>query len=145
MIIEEMKKHHLDAVFCIEQNSFSHPWSRQSFEDELKKDSSYLFVALENGKVAGYAVMSTVLDEGSLLDICVDEKFRRKGVAKALFEKLLEVACDLSLAFITLEVRASNVSALKLYESLCFEKVAIRKNYYSKPTEDAVLMTRYFK
>ena len=89
--------------------------------------------------------MSTVLDEGSLLDICVDEKFRRKGVAKALFEKLLEVACDLSLAFITLEVRASNVSAVKLYESLCFEKVAIRKNYYSKPTEDAVLMTRYFK
>lgn len=144
MIIKRMEDQHLDAVLKVEQNSFSHPWSRQSFEEELKKNSSYLFVAMENDEVVGYAVMSTVLDEGDLLDIAVDEKHRRKGVAKALFCKLCDVAKDLSLAFITLEVRASNDSAIALYESLSFEKVAVRKNYYSKPTEDAVLMTKYF-
>jgi len=144
MIIKKMSEHHLDAVLSVEQRSFSHPWSRQSIIDELQKESSYLFVALENDIVIGYCVMSTVLDEGSLLDICVDSNYRRKGVAKALFDKLCEVASQLSLAFITLEVRASNFGAISLYNSLGFEKVALRKGYYSKPVEDAVLMTRYF-
>ncbi len=144
MIIERMSADHLDAVLCIEQDSFSHPWSRQSFEEELKKHSSYLFVATQDDKVIGYCVMSTVLDQGDLLDICVDKSYRRKGVAKALFKKLCEVAHDLSLAFITLEVRVSNDGAKTLYESLAFEYVATRKNYYSNPVEDAVLMTKYF-
>ncbi len=144
MIIKKMSEHHLDAVLSVEQRSFSHPWSRQSFIDELQKESSYLFVALENDIVIGYCVMSTVLDEGSLLDICVDSNYRRKGVAKALFDKLCEVALQLSLAFITLEVRASNEGAISLYSMLGFEEVAVRKNYYSKPLEDALLMTRYF-
>lgn len=144
MIIKKMSEHHLDAVLSVEQCSFSHPWSRQSFIDELQKESSYLFVALENDMVIGYCVMSTVLDEGSLLDICVDSNYRRKGVAKALFDKLCEVALQLSLAFITLEVRASNEGAISLYSTLGFEEVAVRKNYYSKPLEDALLMTRYF-
>lgn len=144
MIITYMEEQHLDAVLSVERNSFSHPWSRQSFCDELKKESSHLFVALQDDEVVGYAVLGTVLDEGDLLDIAVSEKHRRKGVAKALFEKLTEVAQQLSLAFITLEVRVSNDSAINLYSSLGFEKVATRKAYYSKPTEDAVLMTKYF-
>ena len=144
MNINRMCEHHLDDVLSLEQRSFSHPWSRQGFVDELKKDSSYLFVAEKNDEVIGYCVMSTVLDEGSLLDICVDSNYRRQGVAKALFDKLSEVASILPLAFITLEVRASNIGAISLYSSLGFEKVAVRKAYYSKPVEDAVLMTRYF-
>ena len=144
MIIKKMEEHHLDAVLFIEQNSFTHPWSKSSFESELEKDSSYSYIAVENDVVIGYAVMSTVLDQGDLLIIAVDENHRRKGVAKALFDKLCEKAKELSLAYITLEVRSSNISAIKLYESLSFEKVAVRKNYYSTPTEDAVLMTKYF-
>lgn len=144
MIIKKMEKEHLSAVVDIEQNSFTHPWSITSFEEELCKQNSHLFVAIDNDTVVGYAVMSTVLDEGSLLDIAVDENYRRKGVAKALFDKLLDVAKEKELAFITLEVRASNKSARALYEALGFECIAVRKNYYSKPSEDAVLMTKYF-
>lgn len=144
MIITKFEYEHLDAVCNIEHSSFSHPWSRQSFEDELKKSNSHMFVCIENDEVIGYAVMTTILDEGDLLDIAVSEKHRRKGVAKALFEKLLEVAKEKQLSFITLEVRASNSSAIALYEYMGFEHVAVRKNYYSKPTEDAVLMTKYF-
>lgn len=144
MIITKMNETHLKAVMEIEQNSFSHPWSENSFSDEMKKDSSYLFVALQNDEVIGYAVMATVLDEGSLLDIAVSKNHRRKGVAKELFATLCDIAKEKKLSFITLEVRSSNESARKFYEKSGFECVAIRKNYYSKPIEDAVLMTKYF-
>ncbi|MBE6824808.1 MAG: ribosomal-protein-alanine N-acetyltransferase [Ruminococcaceae bacterium] len=144
MIIRKMQEQHLDAVLDIEENSFSHPWSRVSFEDELKKENSYVFVALEDEKVIGYCVMNVVLDEGNLLDIAVDKNHRRSGVAKELFYKLFEVASEQKLSFITLEVRVSNEGAIKLYDALGFTQVAVRKNYYSKPSEDAVLMTKYF-
>ncbi len=144
MIIKNMEEQHLDAVVKIEENSFSHPWSKTSFEDELKKENSHLFVALDDEKIVGYCVMDTVLDEGSLLDIAVDKSYRRNGVAKELFNELLKVASAKQLSFITLEVRESNEGAIKLYKALGFVQVSLRKNYYSKPCEDAVLMTKYF-
>ena len=145
MIIEKMTAEHLSSVMRIERESFTHPWSEDSFVGELKKPASHLFVATDNDEVVGYAVLETVLDEGSLLIIAVDEKYRRKGVAKMLFSQLEEIAKEKDLSFITLEVRVSNESAIKFYDSQGFEKVAVRKNYYSKPLEDAVLMTKYYK
>lgn len=145
MIIEKMKKEHLSSVLRIERESFTHPWSEESFLSEFEKESSHLFVSTENDEVIGYAVLDTVLDEGSLLIIAVDENHRRKGVAKELFSKLEKTAQEKELSFITLEVRASNESAINFYVSQGFKKVAVRKNYYSKPTENAVLMTKYYK
>lgn len=144
MIITKFKEHHLNEVVDIENRSFTHPWSRDSFLSELNKDSCHLYVALDNDKVVGYAVMDVVLDEGSLLIIAVDEQYRRKGVAKMLFDKLEQEAQTQHLQFITLEVRDSNNSAIALYDSLGFENIAVRTNYYSKPTEDAVIMTKYY-
>lgn len=145
MIIKKMKNEHLCSVMRIERESFTHPWSEESFLSELSKPSSHLFVATENDEVLGYAVLETVLDEGSLLIIAVDKNHRKKGIAKALISVLEDVAKEKELSFITLEVRASNESAINLYHSQGFEKVAVRKNYYSKPTEDAVLMTKFYK
>lgn len=145
MIIENMEKKHLSGVLKIEESCFTHPWSKESFESELRKAESYKFVALENGEVIGFAILDIVLDEGNLLDIAVDRNHRRKGVARALFEKMLEKAQEKELSFITLEVRISSTPAIALYEAMGFEKVGVRKNYYSKPTEDALLMTKYFK
>ena len=144
MIIEKMTNEHLPMVMSIERKSFTHPWSEESFLSELSKPSSHLFVATENGEVLGYAVLDLVLDEGSLLIIAVDEKHRRKGIAKAFFSELEKTAREKQLSFITLEVRASNESAINLYASQGFTKVAVRKNYYTKPLEDAVLMTKYY-
>lgn len=144
MIICKMTQEHLCGVMEVEHNSFTHPWSENGFVDEIEKESSFCYVALQNDTVVGFAVLETVLDEGNLLDIAVLEKYRRKGVARALFNELLKVADEKKLSFITLEVRESSMPAISLYEAHGFEKVGVRKNYYSKPTENAVLMTKYF-
>lgn len=145
MIITQMQKEHLSAVMKIERDSFTHPWSEHSFVSELENPKSYAFVAIDNDEVIGFAVLSVVLDEGSLLDIAVDKSYRRKGVAKKLFEAVQKVAEDNKLSFITLEVRVSGTPAISLYKAMGFEQVAIRKNYYSNPIEDAVLMTKFFE
>lgn len=145
MIIENMDKKHLNGVLKVEESCFTHPWSKESFESELKKSESFKFVALEEDEVIGFAILEAVLDEGNLLDIAVDENHRRKGVARLLFEEMLEKAKENELSFITLEVRSSSTPAIALYEAMGFEKVGVRKNYYNKPTEDALLMTKYFK
>ena len=145
MIIINMEKEHLSGVLKVEESCFTHPWSKESFESELSKSESFKFVALEKDEVVGFAILDIVLDEGNLLDIAVDEKHRRKGVAKKLFEKMLEKAQEKDLSFITLEVRSSSAPAISLYEAMGFERVGVRKNYYSRPTEDALLMTKYFK
>lgn len=145
MIIENMTFEHLSQVLKIENESFTHPWSEESFKSELKKDSSVKIVALDNEKVLGYAVLETILDEGSLLIIAVSELHRKKGIAQALFDRLEEVREEKNLSFITLEVRSSNESALALYKKKGFETVAVRKGYYSSPIEDAVIMTKYYK
>ena len=144
MKIVSMTKEHLEGVLVVENNSFTNPWSEESFLSELEKETSINLVALKDEKVVGYAVLSTVLDEADLLDIAVDENFRRQKIASALFEKIFETALKRKLSFITLEVRESSVPAIKLYQSRGFETVGIRKNYYHKPTENAVLMTKYF-
>ena len=145
MIVEKMTESHLNEVVKIEEKSFTNPWSRESFYEELLKPLSFKFVALENGKVVGFAVLDTVLDEGNLLDIAVDESNRRNGVGRILMNALFEVAKEKSLSFITLEVRESSSPAIALYEAFGFERVGMRKNYYSKPNENALLMTKYFE
>lgn len=145
MIVVKMEEKHLDEVLKIEERSFTNPWSKESFCDEMKKQNSFKFVALEEEKVIGFAILETVLDEGNLLDIAVEKSYRKNGVGKALMEELFKVAVKNELSFITLEVRESSLPAITLYEKTGFEKVALRKNYYHKPTENAVLMTKYFK
>ena len=145
MISKNMTKEHLCAVLSIERDSFTHPWSEGAFVSELEKDSAYCIVATIDDKVVGYAVLGIVLDEGSLLDIAVDKAYRRQGVAKALFDKMSEIAKDCKLSFITLEVRSSSAPAISLYNAMGFERVAVRKNYYSSPVEDAVLMTKFLR
>jgi ribosomal-protein-alanine N-acetyltransferase len=93
----------------------------------------------------GYGGMYTVLNEGYVTNIGVLPQFRRKGIGKSLVEKLLDYSKEKNLEFLTLEVRVSNKAATNLYKSFGFESVGNRKNFYSNPTEDALIMTRYFK
>ena len=100
-------------------------------------------MAEEDGAVLGYAVLSAVLDEGNLDNIAVAPEYRRRGVADALLGALTGFGRE-CLALLTLEVRASNAPAIALYEKHGFAAVGRRKNYYSAPREDAVLMTLTF-
>ena len=113
-------------------------------EEELfNPQASFLAAEGENGQVLGYAGLQVVLDEGYIANIAVDPKWRRQGLAG----ELLEVYCRFAqahLAFLTLEVRASNEAAIALYVKHGFVQAGVRKNYYQDPKEDALIMTREF-
>lgn len=135
---------HLDGVCAIENACFAHPWSRQSIEAELDNETSLFYVAVEDGQVVGYIGMSFVLDEGYIYNVAVKADCRKNGVGSALIQTLVTHCRKNNFAFLTLEVRESNAPARSLYEKFGFIKVGERKNYYSDPTENAVLMTLYF-
>lgn len=139
-----MTSGHLDDVYIIETECFSHPWSRQSLEEELNNETSLFLVAKEENGVIGYIGMSIVIDEGYIFNVAVREKYRNKGVATALINELVTYGKKNNFSFITLEVRESNLPAISLYSKFGFIKAGERKDYYSNPKENAILMTKYF-
>lgn len=144
MIIEKMIADHIKAAAEIEKKCFVHPWSEQSLESEMSGENSIFLIASEGEVPIGYVGLSVVLDEGYMGNLAVVEDYRRKGVGRALMKELIDKSKEQNLAFITLEVRPSNTPAVKLYESLGFKEAGRRKNYYKEPTEDALLLTKYF-
>ena len=111
--------------------------------EELGK--GIFLVAERDGAAVGYVGCQTVLDEGYITNVAVSPDCRRQGVARALLDELKARAVQAGLSFVTLEVRASNAPAIALYEGAGFVRVGVRKNFYTAPTEDAVLMTLFLK
>ncbi len=144
MTIVKMTSSDIPSAASIEKECFVHPWSEQSIESEMCKGSSLFFMAFEDEIPIGYVGLSSVLDEGYMGNLAVSADFRRKGVGKALMQRLIEECKAKKLAFVTLEVRESNYPAVRLYESLGFTRVGLRKNYYTEPSENALLMTLLF-
>lgn len=135
---------HIPQIAALERACFSRPWSEESLQGELWNDSAVIIVAEgEDGTVLGYAGLQTVLDEGYITNVAVDETFRRQGVAHELIAAFVRFG-QAKLAFLTLEVRASNTPAISLYAKHGFAEVGRRKNYYEAPKEDALLMTLTF-
>ena len=143
MKIEKMTSGQLDDVYIIETECFSHPWSKQSLEEEMNNETSLFLVAKEENEVIGYIGMSIVIDEGYIFNVAVRENHRNKGVATALINELVTYGKKNNFSFITLEVRESNLPAISLYSKFGFIKAGERKNYYSNPKENAILMTKY--
>ena len=144
MKLEKMTSAHIDGVCKIEKMCFSHPWSRQSVESELNNDGSVFIAAVEGERVIGYIGMSVVIDEGYIFNVAVDPEYRKKGVGSSLINELVTYGKKNDLCFLTLEVRESDQAAVSLYSKFGFIRVGERKNYYSDPTENAVLMTKFF-
>ena len=140
-----MDRSHLGQIAQLERECFSSPWSEEMLAQELYNDNAYYVVAQgEDGTVLGYAGLQVVLDEGYIDNVAVRPDCRRQGIASALlgaFERFAQA----HLAFLTLEVRASNTPAIALYEAHGFVREGVRKNYYTNPREDAVIMTRRFE
>lgn len=140
-----MTADHLDEVAELERICFPDPWSRNMLAEELDNALSAFLVALDDeGRVAGYAGLQVVLDEGTITNVAVRPEYRRQGVAHQLLQVFLNFAQGHRLAFLTLEVRASNYGAIALYGELGFRSVGRRKNYYEHPKEDALIMTKEF-
>ena len=143
--IVPMNGDHLDEVTELERICFPDPWSRDMLKEELENDLAAFLVALDGqGAVAGYAGLQVILDEGYILNIAVRPDCRRQGVASRLLRVFLDFAKGNQLAFLTLEVRASNEAAIALYVKHGFVQAGVRKNYYQDPKEDALIMTREF-
>ena len=143
MTISELRAEHIGAIHKVEASAFECPWSEKTIEALINNEYAKCFGCFVDGVLAGYIALEWVLDEGSLTNLAVMPAYRRRGIAEALTQKLLDYAKEISLQFVTLEVRVSNTPASNLYRKTGFEDVGVRKNYYSNPREDALLMTKY--
>lgn len=140
-IIKAEKENTAD-IFLIEQSCFSIPWTEQSICDSVSIGSNYFNIAYVDGKPAGYMSMQLAAGEGDIMRVAVLPEYRRLGIGRALLNECFS-ANNPDAVF--LDVRENNVPAIRLYESFGFEKTGIRKNYYSNPTENAVIMKNDFK
>lgn len=140
MLIRDITEKDVEQIYEIELEAFSSPWSRESILMEvISSKSRYLVVDVE-GEILGYAGLWKIFDEGHVTNIAVKKGYRHKGLGRAMMEQLIsDTKCE-GVGSFTLEVRASNVGALKLYRSLEFEEAGRRKNFYEKPREDAIIM-----
>ncbi len=142
-MIREMKETELSFAASLESLCFSTPWSEQSLRESFELDNNFFFIYELDGKPVGYIGLCVAADEGYIYNVAVLPDHRGKGVGKSLVSYVCERFS--SLAFLTLEVRPSNTAAVALYSSLGFERVGVRRSYYRKPVEDALLLTKYFR
>lgn len=136
-----------DKIGCIaeiEKTCFSHPWTENSIAESFENVCNHFYIAECDGKVVGYIGFSVMADECYILNVAVLPQFRGQKIGERLVKTAIEYSINNKLEFITLEVRVSNEVAIKLYEKLGFEKAGERKNYYSNPLENALLLTKYF-
>lgn len=140
--IVDTRPEQIDDILLMEQQCFSVPWTHEQLMAQLS-DFMHIFLAAEdeNGRAVGYAGLMYVLDEGYISNVAVSPDRRREGIADMLLTELYERAKAKKLSFLTLEVRESNIPAQSLYKKHGYTEVGRRKAYYSRPKEDAVLMT----
>ena len=136
--VEKMNESHLDDVAKIENACFAHPWSRKDLEAQLRIDTSHFIVASLNGRAVGYMGLQIFSGEGYVTNVAVLPEYRRLGIA----ETLIAAQMKNDMRFITLEVRKSNAAAIALYEKMGYKNIGIRKRFYEKPVEDAVIMSK---
>ena len=140
--IIRMNESHVSAVAELERQNFSEPWPEIAVRSELTNKLALWLVALDGETVVGYVGSQTVLQEADMMNIAVADTHRRRGIARMLVEELIR---QLDAYQLTLEVRASNAPAIALYEKLGFTQVGLRKNYYHKPKEDALILRKEWK
>jgi ribosomal-protein-alanine N-acetyltransferase len=141
--IVPLGREHLDQIIAIERASFTDPWTRGMFESELDTEArGYARGALRLRHLVGYLFAILIPDEAHIGNLAVTPAERRNGVAQELLDQLVKDAMAAGVRRVTLEVRASNHTARKFYYKNHFIDIAMRKNYYRSPVEDAIVMYR---
>ncbi|MBP0979849.1 MAG: ribosomal protein S18-alanine N-acetyltransferase [Oscillospiraceae bacterium] len=139
-------KNYISNIFELESQCFSEPWSYQSFYQALDNPDYLFFLAIDNNNnLIGYLILYQVLKQGYITNLAVYKNFRNIGVASSLLDFLINYSKSNYFEFISLEVRKSNILAINLYKKFGFNKVGERKNFYIKPTENALILTRLIK
>ncbi len=143
--LRPMKLEDLEEVYSIEVDSFTLPWSRDALTEEIASvPGAHMLVAEYEGKVVGYAGFRQVVDEAQVTNIAVAHDWRGRGVGHALMDQMMADCPRLGIGSISLEVRVSNKGAIHLYERKGFSARGIRRGFYERPKEDAVIMVKDF-
>lgn len=142
MNIVPMEEKHIPQIAMLERECFSEPWSEEGLTAELTNTQARFFVSEENGEVLGYMGMHIILDECYIANVAVFPHCRRRGIGERLVRYSTDAAKKENCLFITLEVRKSNLGAIALYEKNGFAVVGERKDFYSHPKENGLIMTK---
>jgi ribosomal-protein-alanine N-acetyltransferase len=124
----------------LESETFSMPWSAESFLEMIEKEDARYYVAEEDGRLLGGCGVLMIVGEGSITNVVVAPEMRNKGVGTGLLQHMMKEGQKEGLTAYTLEVRVSNTQAIHVYEKLGFVSEGIRPGFYEKPAEDAMIM-----
>lgn len=139
----KMSEEHISQLAELEKICFHSPWTEEGLREELTNPRAHFYVAFTD-KVIGYMGVIEICGEANVTNVAVLPEYRGNGIGKALVKNAIDGAKSRECEFITLEVRESNLPAISLYKSFGFQQVGVRKNFYSDPTENALLMTINF-
>ena len=143
MTIESMTVDDISQVAEIERQIFSIPWSEKAFRNSMESDNTIYIVAKENNNVVGYAGRYLSFEEGNITNVAVNPLSRRKGIGEKIVRDILNRAYEKGVRDVFLEVRETNSVAIALYEKIGFKEEGIRKNFYDKPRENALIMWKH--
>ena len=134
----------IDEILDVEQASFTNPWTREMYLNELANEGvSFVYAAKDiEGRVIGFCSFWRIFDEMHINNLAVTPSRRRTGVASALLEHALKEGAELGATRATLEVRQSNEAARRLYARFGFAETGVRRSYYTQPVEDALVLWR---
>ena len=140
--IEEMTKDDVEAVVKIEEEAYGeHHWAKSSFYDEMSNNLARYYAAKTlDGELVGYAGTWHIIDEGHITTIAVKKDYLRNHIGEAIVHSIIEDCYKEGVKYLTLEVRVSNIPAIKLYEKYGFQSLGTRKGYYQDNNEDALIM-----
>lgn len=139
--IMPMRAKHVAAIAELEKLCFSAPWTEEGIAEELENGNAHFLCAVSGEKILGYIGVHEVCGEAYIDNVAVHPDYRRLGLGEKLLQAAQENAFGRGCEFISLEVRKSNVGAISLYKKLGYQTVGERKNFYTDPAEDAVIMT----
>lgn len=140
MEYRKMEEKDIGQIAEIEKRIFSRPWLRKDFFDSLQNPNHLYAVAEEQNKIFGYCGLWNVVGEGQITNVAVIEEARQKGIGYGMLSYLIDWGKEEKIQAYTLEVRESNIKAIRLYEKLGFRIEGIRKNFYDLPEENAIIM-----
>lgn len=138
--IRKMTLKDIFSVAEIEKETFSIPWSEKAFQESLSLNNTIYVVAEEADKIVAYCGIYISMEDGNITNVAVSKNHRRKHIGEQAVAYLLRLAKEQGVKHVTLEVRQTNVSAIRLYEKLGFREAGIRKDFYDKPKEHALIM-----
>ena len=138
--IEPLQECYLDQVCALEEEMFSMPWHRESFQEMIEDKNACYLVALHQEEVVGACGLRNIVGDGEVTNVVTKKAYQNRGIGATLLNQLFSIGRTMGVEAYTLEVRVSNRPAIHLYQKLGFKKEGIRKNFYEKPREDALIM-----